>query len=274
MTVERHFGVAVAFSPRFRAVVCEADRIARRFGARLSVLHAGERSDEKVAHFRDTFAALGREEVDIYWCDGPSASEALIDAAGSEYFDLFIAGTIARPEDVRNFTGSIVRDLVARTPCDLLLIPDPQESLKDETTACLLVEAHAPRWRAAMEALRALRPSRIEVIAADSPFAAARAAAGGAPLVEGSLDQIAEELQDVTGEIDIRRIRSNTGFVICDVVQDASPDFLLVESEWKGRHRVLPPHLGWLEQVVPCRLFLFGKPPREVTACAVATRPQ
>ena len=125
-----------------------------------------------------------------------------------------------------------------------------------------------------METLRALRPSRIEVIAADSPFAAARVAAGAVPAVEGSLDQIAQELEDIAREIEIRRIRSNTGFVICDVVQDAAPDFLLVESEWKGRHRVLPPHLGWLEQVIPCRLFLFGKPPREVTACAVATRPQ
>ena len=39
---EPHFAVAATFSPRFRAVIGEADRIARKFGARLSVLHAGE----------------------------------------------------------------------------------------------------------------------------------------------------------------------------------------------------------------------------------------
>jgi hypothetical protein len=35
-----------------------------------------------------------------------------------------------------------------------------------------------------------------------------------------------------------------------------------VESGWKAGQRVLPPYLGWLEQVIPSRLFLFGKPPR------------
>ena len=81
---ELHFAVASAFSPRFEAVIAEADRVARLFGARLSVLHAGERSDEKVSCFRDAFAGLGREEIDIYWCDGDTPASALLDAAASE----------------------------------------------------------------------------------------------------------------------------------------------------------------------------------------------
>ncbi len=264
MTSEPHFAVASTFSPRFNAVLVEADRVARLFGARLSVLHAGERSDDKVNLFRESFAGLGREEIDIYWCEGTTPAEALVDAAASEYFDLFIAGTIGRPEDLRNFTGAIVRELFTRTPCDLLLIPNPEEKPIENLNACLLVEAYSPRWRAAKDTLRALKPAKISILAADSPFAQARHTGTGKPDVDGTLDEICEDLAEITEEIDVRRVRSNTGFILCDIVQETAPDFLLVESEWKNRQRVMPSHLGWLEQVIPSRLFLFGKPPRGV----------
>lgn len=238
----------------------EADRVARRFEARLSVLHAGEKTDEKIATFREVFDDLGRKDVEIFWCEGASPVEALVDAAASEDFDLFIAGTIARADDHRNFTGSIVRELLARIPCDLLLIPDPKEESQEDISACLLVEAHAPRWLAAAESLRRLKPAKLSILAADSPFARARRDTTEAE----SLDEIAERLSEITTDIDVRLVRSNTGFVLCDILQDSAPDFLLVESEWKNRHRVVPSHLGWIEQVIPGRLFLFGKPPRGV----------
>jgi hypothetical protein len=77
---------------------------------------------------------------------------------------------------------------------------------------------------------------------------------------EGSLEEICDQLSKITPDIDLRRIQSNTGFIICDVIQEMLPDFLFVESSWKGGQRILPPHLDWLEQVIPSRLFLFGKP--------------
>ena len=256
-----HFAVASTFSPRFRAVLAEADRTARMFGARLSVLHAGARTEEKAVSFQDAFADLGRENVEIYWCEGRTPAQALITTASNEKFDLFIAGTIARPNDPRNFTGTIVRELFSLTPCDLLLIPDPKEQPPADVSACLLVEAHSPRWRAAKETLKTLNPSKISILAADSPFALARRSLLGSETEEGTLEDICDELSEITLDVDLRRIRSNTGFMICEVVQETAPDFLFVESGWKAGQRVLPPYLGWLEQVIPSRLFLFGKPP-------------
>ena len=254
-----HFAVASTFSPRFFAVLAEADRTAKAFGARLSVLHAGERTDEKNHSFQEAFANLGRENVDIYWCEGDSPSEALIAAVARERFDLFIAGTIARPSDPRNFTGTIVRELFARTPCDLLLIPDPQEKPPSELNACLLLEAHSPRWQAVRDKLKTLQPSKISILAADSPLTRARAALLGTKAEGTSLDEICEQLTEITPEVELLRIQSNTGFLMCEVVQEMAPDFLFVESSWKDGQRVLQPHLGWLEQVIPSRLFLFSQ---------------
>lgn len=260
---EPHFAIASTFSPRFRAVIAEADRMARMFGARLSVLHAGERSDEKVAKFHAAFAELGRDEVDIYWCLGETPAEALVDAASSEYFDLLIAGAIDQPNDFRNFTGNVVRELLMRAPCDLLLIPSPREEAAEKYTACLMVEAHRPRWHAARMALASIRPESIAVLAAESPFARAREAALGNEPAASEMDVLCASLEEITEDVDVRTVQSNTGFTLCDIVQEAAPDFLLVEAEWKDRKRVLPPHLDWLNQVIPARLFLLGKPPVE-----------
>jgi len=258
---ERHFAVAATFSPRFRAVVAEADRIARKFGARLSVLHAGERSDEKVGKFHDAFAELGRDEVDIYWCEGDSPADALVDAASSEYFDLVIAGAVDHRHDARNFTGDVVRELLQRAPCDLLLIPYPvaEDSGSKDTACCLMIEAHRPRWQLARTALESIAPASISILAADSPFTHAREAALGHEEDRSALDNLCEALEEIA-DVDLRTVESNTGFTLCDIVQEAAPDFLLVEAEWKNLRRVLPPHLDWLNQVIPARLFLLGKP--------------
>ncbi len=261
---EPHFAVAATFSPRFRAVIAEADRIARKFGARLSVLHAGERSDEKVARFHEAFGELGREEVDLYWCEGDTPAEALVDAAGSEYFDLLIAGALDKPNDFRNFTGGIVRELLQRAPCDLLLIPYPVEAApENQPSACLMVEAHHPRWNAAQSALASIGPASISILAADSPFAHAKEAALGHEADSSAMDDLCEAMEKIAPDVDLRTVQSNTGFTLCDIVQQTAPDFLLVEAEWKNRRRFLPPHLDWLNQVIPARLFLLGKPPRD-----------
>ena len=262
---ERHFAVAATFSPRFRAVVAEADRIARKFGARLSVLHAGERSDEKVGKFHDAFAELGRDEVDIYWCEGDSPADALVDAASSEYFDLVIAGAVDHRHDARNFTGDVVRELLQRAPCDLLLIPYPvaEDSGSKDTACCLMIEAHRPRWQLARTALAAIAPASISVLAADSPFTHAREAALGHEEDPSALDPLREALEEIAADVDLRTVESNTGFTLCDIVQEAAPDFLFVEAEWCDRRRYLPRHLDWLNQVIPARLFLLGKPPQE-----------
>ena len=245
-------------------MLAEADRVAKKFGARLSVLHADERSDEKVAKFRDAFEELGREEVDIYWCEGATPGEALVDAASSEYFDLLIAGAIDSSNEFRNFTGSVVRDLLHRAPCDLLLLPNPQVAAPEHAqTACLLIEALRPRWESARAALTSLLPSRISVLAADSPFAHAREAALGHEVDDTILQALCDSLEEIAPGVDLRTVESNTGFTLCDIVQNNAPDFLLVEAEWKNRRRHIPPYLDWLNQVIPARLFLLGKPPAE-----------
>lgn len=259
---EPHFAVASTFSPRFHAVLAEADRFARRFGARLSVLHAAERSDEKVRCFQEAFAMLGREEVDIYWCEGPTPADALVDAAASEYFDLLIAGALEKENEVRNFTGGVARELLRRAPCDLLLLPDPSERCLDDPSVCLMVEASRPRWQAARGAIGALRASEVLILAADNPFSHAREAALGQTGAPDPAGAMVAAFEAIGAAVEFRPVRSNTGFMLCEIVQETAPDFLVVEADWRGRSRWLPPHLDWLAQVIPARLLLLGKPPR------------
>lgn len=254
-----HFAVASTFSPRFAAVIAEADFIARKFGAKLSVLHAGERSEEKISKFNEAFEGLGREEVDIYWCEGEKYAEALVEAACHGKFDLLIAGTIRQPSDTRHFTSDIVRELLEHCPCDLLLLPDPKTTFPDELQLCLLLDAHEPRWHAARASLIALKPAHLAVLAAENPFAQARESALGQTPENDPVESTCAELGSLFSDIDLRRVQSNTGFALCDIVEHAAPDFILVETEWRDDRRVLAPHLDWLRQVVPARLLLLGR---------------
>jgi len=256
---ELHFAVASTFSPRFASVIAEADFIAKKFGARLSVLHAGERSDEKLTKFHEAFEGLGREEVDVYWCEGETPARALVEAASSEYFDLLIVGTIRQPSETRHFTSEIVRELLENAPCDLLLLPDPKTAFSLEQHLCLLLDAHEPRWEAARAALIALKPAHLSVLAAENPFVQAREAALGMTSEIDPIEGACAGLSDLFSEVDLRRVHSNTGYALCDIVENAAPDFILVQTEWRDGRRFLPPHLDWLRQVIPARLLLVGR---------------
>ncbi len=260
---QRHFAVASTFSPRFISVIQEADRIAKKFSAKLSVLHWGQRSEEKIEKFQRAFSKLNCPEADIYWCEGATPGEALVDATSSEMFDLVIAGAMDGSNELRNFTGDVARDLLLRAPCDLLLIPNPGAPPPEKETVCLLIEANSPRWSEAKLTIETIAPSSVSILAAESPLSKARAAAMGRKEDSSVFENLRKDLEKITGSVDVRTVSSNTGFTLCEIIQHNKPDFLVVESEWKDRKRILPPHLDWLQQVIPAKLFLLGKPPVE-----------
>src|SRR5438874_2380409 len=61
MSPSRYKKIAVAstFSPRFKQVLAEAKRIRDRFGAELSLIYVGERTEETTRTFKEAFAELG-----------------------------------------------------------------------------------------------------------------------------------------------------------------------------------------------------------------------
>ena len=75
----RRAAVASTFSPTHLAVLTEADAFTRKVGAKLQVLHAAEKTEEKDEKFRQSFQSL-QIRPDVRWLPTENPGDALIQA--------------------------------------------------------------------------------------------------------------------------------------------------------------------------------------------------
>lgn len=249
--------VASTFSPRFFAVLAEADRFASHFGANLDVVHAAARSDEKEGRFKDSLLQLGRE-ANIHWEEGRSPSSAIIEVTRRHGHNVLIAGALEREDDGRFFTSGVARDLLRHAPCDLLLVPDPKDGEASFEHVVFGLEPEGDGRPFLQKAVRKLKPPRVTLAITETPFAAAIAASRGeAPRdVEAWSEELAASIEEEGTEVEIRIVTSNTGFVLCDVIKSLEADLLVVRAECGEKGRTLPMHMDWLHQVIPTRLLV------------------
>ena len=256
----RHIGVASTFSPRFYAVLAEADRYARSLGSPLSVIHAAAEHAEAMERFFEALTRLQRAgDTGVLWSVADSPIAAILDACTGNGIDLLIAGALEREGDHRNFVGGVARDLLQRAPCDLLLLTKPSE----EPGPCGRVVVEVDLKKPSVEFLdRAcgiasrLGAAEMVFIGIVTPFDQARSDDG--PLDEARLAAIVDQASGFDGEVDCRVLRSTTGFAMCDFLQENTATLFIAGSRRKEGARRLPTRLDWLLQVIPTNVLLLG----------------
>lgn len=122
-------GVAVTFSPRLAGLLGEARCLAATFGARLLLIHIGERTADKEALLRQTMAEAGLDdpEIPVFWRDGEPVSR-LLETCKDNTVDLLLLGARRRENMLRYYLGSVARGLSRAAKCSLLLLTEPQPS--------------------------------------------------------------------------------------------------------------------------------------------------
>lgn len=255
----RQLGVASTFSPRFFAVLAEADRYARLFDAPLHVIHAAEENPEAEARFAEALAKLDRAAgTRVLWSAADSPTEAILAACLQGGIDLLLAGALEREGDHRNFVGSVARELLRRMPCDLLLLPKPGEAGLPCGRAVVEVDLQRPSVdfldRACDVATR-LGANEMVFIGIVTPFDEARA---DGPLDEARLAGIVDQASGFEGEVDCHLLRSTTGFAVCDFLQENGGGLFVAGSRRQEGVRRLPTRLDWLLQVIPTNVLLLG----------------
>jgi nucleotide-binding universal stress UspA family protein len=256
----RHIGVASTFSPRFQAVLAEADRYARLFGSPLSVIHAAAEHTEAIERFFEALGKLNRSgDTGILWSVAETPAEAILSACARNGIDLLLAGALEREGKLRNFVGGVARDLLHRANCDLLLLPRPSE----EADSCKRVVVDVDLKKPSVEFLNracdfATRLGAREMVFVGivTPFDG-RGGDDERP-DDTKLAGIIDQASGFEGEVDYRLLRSTTGFSVCDFLQEASADLFVAGARRKGDGRQLPPRLDWLLQVIPTNVLLVG----------------
>ncbi len=258
----QNIGVASTFSPRFHAVLAEADRYARQFASPLNVIHAAAEHADGIAKFFEALEKLGRAgDTGILWSVGDTPTEAILSACERNEIDLLLAGALERQGDHRNFVGGVARELLERAPCDLLLLPKPEETAAPCRRVVVDVDLKKPSvafLNRACEFATRLGAAEIVFIGVVTPFDEARAASGDAPLDDARLAGIVDGASGFEGEVDCRLLRSTTGFSVCDFLQDIGADLFIAALRRREGSRHIPTRLDWLRQVIPTNVLLVG----------------
>jgi len=124
-------GVAIAFSPRCEAIMGEASRLQKFFGAGLVLIHVGETQPDEKAYMEEMIEITGvnRDKVKIVWEKGNPAKK-IISVAKKEKIDLLVAGALQRENVVKFYFGSIARKLIRKSTCSLLMLINPANPAK------------------------------------------------------------------------------------------------------------------------------------------------
>jgi nucleotide-binding universal stress UspA family protein len=257
----RHIGVASTFSPRFQAVLAEADNFSRCFESPLSVIHAAPEHDEASERFRTALTKLNREaDTKVVWSLAETPTEAILNTCSMHGIDLLLAGALEREGDHRNFVRGVARDLLQLAPCDLLLLTQPSETPVPFPRVVVEVDLKRPSpvefLNRTCELASRLGVAEMVFVGIVTPFDEARSPDG--PLDEARLNSIVDEASGFEGEVDCRLLRSTTGFAMCDFLQENGNSLFIAGSRRKDGARRLPTRLDWLLQVIPTNVLLLG----------------
>lgn len=253
----RKIAVAAGFSPTLPALLAEAGRLAAAFGADWQIIHAAEETREKANAFAEAFHELENPPSGILWSPSESPLAGILAAVQSGECELLISGALEREPEHRTFLGSVARGLMNELCCDKLFLSRPQI---EASNPLKLAVAMAPSGHerthlaVAVELSHSLPVTEIMVAGVDSLFASA---SGLNP--RQVAEQAAEELRSqVNGsvKVDWHCVQSNTGFGLCDFVQGVGPDLFVTAAAYEGGRYLLPTHLSWLHQVIPCNTLI------------------
>jgi len=268
----KKIAVASTFSPRFEQVLSEAGRIRQRFGADLSLIYIGDRSEETAKKFQNILGRLQLpSDSPVHYGQGDPA-EGILRAITDNNVDLIVAGALEKESALHPFLGNVARRLLREAKCSVLLFTHPE--LKPKPLKKIVFVAnysdHAQRaFRQALKLAESEKCERLYAVRVYTTFDEVRASmfvddGDGKPRPrtfeeeETKLEKFVLGAGDTEVPIEARCIRGNTGFAASDFIKSVEADLLIVpvhKSETSAER--LPNHLAWIADVIPCNLWLI-----------------
>lgn len=280
MHLYRHVGIAVALSPRLQPLLNEAAAQAFLMGERVSLLHAGERTEATAQALREAlFTAELDPETPIIWQPG-APDEALLAAAADNDVELLVAGALEKESSLKYYLGSVARNLVRDAPFSLLLFTQPRLRPEAYKRAVLVTDYSENSLIALMKLVRYAEATGVEevfVVRALSDFGDALVMAEGMRREQGKSFRrrsLAEEeglLQDFVDAIGDRAVQitphclqGHSGYVVSTFARDVDADLLVMPSTARGSHffeRLFPSDMEWVLREIPCNLWVVRDMP-------------
>lgn len=275
MTIYQHLGVAIAFSPRLKALLAEVAYRAPELAKKVSLIHVGAHSADKESLLRREMLEAGLpDDVDVQWVSG-SPDAAILRAVDTMGVDLLMAGALEKERPFRYFLGSVARNLVREAPCSLMLLTDPHVEPEPIRRIVVVAEYTDQALRALTKAVRLAEQESAEqifVIRMLSQYGTAMLMSSGVRRERARAyetagreneERLLRDFVDAAGRsgvpIDAQCIEGETGIIAARFAREQSADLLVIPSTNEHGHffeRLFPSDLEWVLREIPCNLWV------------------
>jgi nucleotide-binding universal stress UspA family protein len=125
----KKLAVALAFSPRFEAILSETRRFQETFKAELVIIHVGTKTSKKETTLQQKLIDTGfdMQRVKVVWQKGEPAKK-ILSVCEKEQVDLLIAGAMKRENIFRYYIGSVARTILRKAQCSVLVLINPDHT--------------------------------------------------------------------------------------------------------------------------------------------------
>lgn len=271
----KHLGVAVAFSPRLKAILSEVAYRGSELANKVTLIHVGPHSDENDALLRREMLEAGiADDVEVAWVSG-APDAAILRSVETLDLDLLMAGALEKERPFRYFLGSVARNLVREAECSLILLTDPHIEPQPFRRIVLVAEYTDQALAALTKTIRLAEQEgadKIFVIRVLSEYGAAMLLSSGVRQERARSYQRAGREQeesllrdfvDAAGRsgvpIDARCIEGETGYIAARFAREQEADLLVIPSMKEYSHfleRVFPSDMEWVLREIPCNLWV------------------
>jgi len=273
----RTLGLAIAFSPTARQMLAEAVALARRFSARLVLIHVGDHGDKEDQQLSQLLAghSLIEEKLAIRWEKGDPAT-AILKVCGDEAVDLLVAGALKKENLFKYYLGTIARNIMRRAHCSVLLLTQP--STEPQGFNNIVVDAEGPYVNSAIamacKLSTANNKSWVHVVRELKLYGLAMSASDQYSeeeydntrqgLVKDEIEKVEALLQNIPHEnlkINIKVISGKSGFELSQFAQRKQADLLVVGAPARRFYlfdRVFTHDLEYIFADMPCNLLIVN----------------
>ena len=280
----KKIGVAIAFSPRIRAVLAEAARLKILWNTELLVIHVGVHTEKEEKLLQEHLSAVGLTEehaVTVVWETG-KPSDRIIATCNKHDVDLLIAGALKKEKLIQYYLGTVARKILRKANCSVLMLTVPKE--KPEPFQHLVVNAEdSPYVEQALYAatfigkndhskwlhvVREIKMYGLSMSASDQ-VSEAEYEDLRQGLVSDQIAEVQKIFQRIPYEglkLNIKLIAGKGGFELAQFAQRKQADLLIVSGSprrFSLFDRVFPNDLEYLFADLPCNLLMIH-PRKEV----------
>ncbi|WKN32069.1 universal stress protein [Porifericola rhodea] len=127
----KKLAIALAFSPRYEAILSEARRFQELFKAQLVIIHVGNKTADKEELLHSKLQDIGFDEsaVKVVWQKGEPAKQ-ILKVCRKEKVDLLVAGAMRKENIFRYYIGSVARTILRKAECSVLVMVNPSNQPK------------------------------------------------------------------------------------------------------------------------------------------------